>query len=241
MIGVVVSGSLNELEAHIMTTTDLVPVFTGIIQNQSVQLCNARDLHKFLESRQDFSNWIKNRIEQYGFIVDEDYSINLSNRSDGRAGKRRTEYHLTLDMAKELAMVENNEKGRQIRRYFISLERSVKPALPDQSSQAEQLAKQIEKRLVESFAIQAVKPPIWTKPDQAGTKDAVRNLQTTKQIIRDLQIWANDLPAEIGHPLWDALDDLDKLMATCWTEIDEALLHMSISQRFLKRWLGRGR
>lgn len=106
-----------------MTNTPLVPVFTGTVSNQSIQLCNARDLHNFLESRQDFSNWIKNRIEQYGFIIDEDYSINLLNRSDGKAGKRRTEYHLTLDMAKELAMVENNDKGRQIRRYFISLER----------------------------------------------------------------------------------------------------------------------
>lgn len=129
---------------HIMTTTDLVPVFTGIIQHQSVQLCNARDLHKFLESRQDFSNWIKNRIEQYGFIADEDYSINLSNRSDGKAGKRRTEYHLTLDMAKELAMVENNEKGRQIRRYFISLERSNKPALPDQTASQDHLMRCVE-------------------------------------------------------------------------------------------------
>lgn len=103
--------------------TSLVPVFTGTIQNQSIQLCNARDLHHSLESQQQFANWIKNRIEQYGFTEGDDYLINLLNRSDGKAGKRRTEYHLTLDMAKELAMVENNDKGRQIRRYFISLER----------------------------------------------------------------------------------------------------------------------
>lgn len=54
----------------------------------------------------------------------------MANRSDGKPGKRRTEYHLTLDMAKELAMVENNDKGRQIRRYFISLERKIPKALP---------------------------------------------------------------------------------------------------------------
>lgn len=113
-----------------MTTTNLVPVFTGTISNQSVQLCNARDLHHSLESQQQFSDWIKHRINQYGFIEGEDYFINLCNRSDGKAGKRRTEYHLTLDMAKELAMVENNDKGRQIRRYFISLERKAPKALP---------------------------------------------------------------------------------------------------------------
>jgi anti-repressor protein len=106
-----------------MTNTPLVPVFTGTISNQSVQLCNARDLHSFLDVGKKFADWIKNRIEQYGFLADEDYFLNLGNRSDGKAGRGRTEYHLTLDMAKELAMVENNEKGRQIRRYFISLER----------------------------------------------------------------------------------------------------------------------
>ncbi|AKH38167.1 MULTISPECIES: antA/AntB antirepressor family protein [Nitrosomonas] len=73
MFGSVAGGSYNELEAHIMTHTDLVTVFTSTIQHQSIQLCNARDLHQFLESQQQFANWIKNRIEQYGFVKDEDY------------------------------------------------------------------------------------------------------------------------------------------------------------------------
>lgn len=102
---------------------DLIPVFSGEIAGQSVQLVDARLLHQFLESLQDFTNWIKNRIADYGFLEGQDYSIILSNRSDGKAGKRRTDYHLTLDMAKELSMVERNEKGRQARRYFIDCEK----------------------------------------------------------------------------------------------------------------------
>jgi anti-repressor protein len=58
-----------------MTNTPLVSVFTGTISNQSVQLCNARDLHHFLESQQQFSDWIKHRINQYNFIEGEDYFI----------------------------------------------------------------------------------------------------------------------------------------------------------------------
>jgi phage anti-repressor protein len=144
----------NRLRRYIMTNTPLVPVFTGTISNQSIQLCNARDLHHFLESGREFATWIKNRIEQYGFIAGEDYLTNLSNRSDGKAGRGRTEYHLTLDMAKELAMVENNEKGREIRRYFISLERSGKHALPDQSSiTADQIEKLIQKQLQKSLPV----------------------------------------------------------------------------------------
>lgn len=100
----------------------LIPVFTGELTEESTQLCNARDLHAALQVETRFNDWIDRRIDEYGFIEGEDYYSNLSNRSDGKAGKRRTDYHLTLDMAKELAMLENNEIGRQVRRYFIRAE-----------------------------------------------------------------------------------------------------------------------
>lgn len=113
-----------------MTTTELVPVFTGTLQNQTVQLVNARDLHVCLQIGKDFSTWIKSRIEQYGFIEGEDYAIFAAPqiRGAGNRGKR-TDYHLTLDTAKELAMVENNDQGRAVRRYFIRIEREAKPAV----------------------------------------------------------------------------------------------------------------
>ena len=102
-----------------MTNTNLITVFSGQILNQSVQLANASDLHSFLEVKSNFRDWIKNRITDYGFIQDEDYII-VHERTNGRP---RKEYHITLDMGKELAMVERNEKGRQIRKYFIECER----------------------------------------------------------------------------------------------------------------------
>lgn len=104
-----------------MTNSNLIAVFSGSISNQTIQLTNARELHSFLESNQDFSNWISNRISEYGFVQDEDY-ITLEIKTRGRP---RKEYHITLDMGKELAMVERNEKGRQIRKYFIECERQV--------------------------------------------------------------------------------------------------------------------
>jgi anti-repressor protein len=107
-------------------TTQLIPVFNGALDGRNQQLCDARDLHQFLSVGRDFSTWIKERIEQYGFIEGEDYSPVLGNRSDGLPGKPRTEYHLTLDTSKELAMVENNDQGRQVRRYFIAMERQAR-------------------------------------------------------------------------------------------------------------------
>ncbi len=117
------------------TMTDnqqLVPVFTGELQDKTVQLCNARDLWNFIESKRDFSTWIKERIEKYDFTEGEDYLLHKFGEQVPHQGGMRTmqriDYHLTIDMAKELAMVENNDKGKQVRRYFIAMEEKAREA-----------------------------------------------------------------------------------------------------------------
>ena len=110
------------------TNTDLIPVTEGTIQGRTQQLCDARELHAFLGVRRDFNTWIKQRIAKYGFVENQDYVCleDLSSPELGSAKARQQitkEYHLTLDMAKQLAMVQNNERGRQARRYFIERER----------------------------------------------------------------------------------------------------------------------
>ncbi|ELC8694702.1 antA/AntB antirepressor family protein [Campylobacter coli] len=87
-----------------------------------INSANAREIFQFLNSLQDYSNWIKNRISHYNFIENQDYIIELVYTK----GRPRKEYYITLDMAKELCMVENNEKGRQARRYFIECEKRLK-------------------------------------------------------------------------------------------------------------------
>ncbi|EMB4758954.1 antA/AntB antirepressor family protein [Campylobacter coli] len=82
----------------------------------------ARDLHFFIDAKRQFANWINERIENYDFIENQDYIIELVYTK----GRPRKEYYVTLDMAKELCMVENNEKGRQARRYFIECEKRLK-------------------------------------------------------------------------------------------------------------------
>lgn len=107
--------------SHMNTT--LVPVFNGQLDGRALQLCDARDLHIFLGVGRFFSTWIKERIEQYGFVEGEDFLPVLAKSTGGRPCQ---EYHLTLDMAKELAMVENNDQGRKVRRYFIVMERQAR-------------------------------------------------------------------------------------------------------------------
>ncbi|EOC4236109.1 antA/AntB antirepressor family protein [Campylobacter jejuni] len=83
---------------------------------------NVKFLFYFLEIDTKFADWIKNRISHYNFIENQDYIIEIVYTK----GRPRKEYYVTLDMAKELCMVENNEKGRQARRYFIDCEKRLK-------------------------------------------------------------------------------------------------------------------
>ncbi|BBF48669.1 antA/AntB antirepressor family protein [Escherichia coli] len=109
----------------------LIPVFNGTISNETTLLVNARDLHSFLGVGRMFAHWVKERIAEYGFVESQDYILICQNgQTKGRGGNRRSkDYHLTLDTAKELAMVERNEKGRQIRRYFIECEKKFRQSL----------------------------------------------------------------------------------------------------------------
>lgn len=83
---------------------------------------SARDLHEFLEVGSEYSHWFK-RMCEYGFTEGQDYSPFLTNRVDGLSGKPRQDAILTIDMAKELCMLQRNEKGKQARQYFIQLEK----------------------------------------------------------------------------------------------------------------------
>ncbi|WP_281601230.1 antA/AntB antirepressor family protein [Escherichia coli] len=110
--------------------SQLIPVFNGTIANETTLFCNARDLHTFLGVGKRFASWITERIAEYGFVENQDYMIASQIReAKGRGGHNRKEYHLTLDTAKEFAMVERNEKGRQIRRYFIECEKKLRQSL----------------------------------------------------------------------------------------------------------------
>lgn len=101
-----------------------------ITEHDGKRAVNARELHQFLGSKQDFSTWIKSRIEKYGFVDNQDFVTAPQIYGTANGGySTRTEYALTLDMAKELSMVENNEQGRLARKYFIECEKAAKEKL----------------------------------------------------------------------------------------------------------------
>lgn len=121
-----------------------LPIASGSIGDITQLTVDARALHQALGVKRDFSAWIKARIEKYGFVQNQDYekssmisnSPNLVN-GDFKGLRTPIEYRLSLDMGKELAMVENNERGRMVRRYFIECERRLNEPDRDRLSTVE--------------------------------------------------------------------------------------------------------
>jgi anti-repressor protein len=106
--------------------TQLIPVASRPVGSETIPTINARELHAFLGVGKDFSTWMKDRVESFGFTENQDFVVFPEIGEKG--GRPSKEYALTLDMAKELSMVERNAKGKQARQYFIDCERQAKQA-----------------------------------------------------------------------------------------------------------------
>lgn len=122
---------------------NLINLTTASIGGEKQKGVSARDLHAFLEVKSRFNDWIANRIKDFDFVENQDYLTLTKKIVSGGLAK---EYFLTLNMAKELSMVERNEKGKQARQYFIKCEKQLKEisqqqfAIPQTYAEALRLA-----------------------------------------------------------------------------------------------------
>lgn len=164
-------------------TESLIPVVDGVVGGEEQPCVDARTLHKWLKNGDRFATWIKSRIKTYGFIENEDFAclsvISETQRANGQKGKvKQIDYLLTLDVAKELSMVENNEQGRAARRYFINCEKALRKTvfgLMDQFNKASlefdkfcEIASHAGRTL--SLVGKQYKPQAKTKLDDLKTK-----------------------------------------------------------------------
>lgn len=106
---------------------NLIKISNNKISDFEVKTVNARELHDFLEVKSRFNDWINNRIRDFGFVENQDFVTVTKNLVSGGIQK---EIYLSIDMAKELSMVERNEKGKQARQYFIEMEKVAKSTDP---------------------------------------------------------------------------------------------------------------
>ena len=131
--------------------TELIKITSTEMGGETINTVNARDLWAMLESKRDFSNWIKYYIDMLCLEEGLDFSTFLLESTGGRPA---TEYHITVDIAKHLAMMTSTAKGREVRNYFLECEKRLK-AINKQLSRKEilQMALEVEEK-AEQLAIQ---------------------------------------------------------------------------------------
>lgn len=124
-----------------------------LVQVDGSTAVDGRDLYDFLEVETKYTDWMQRMIE-YGFAENVDFSVFLKNEQDATAfgGIRKIKDHaLTVDMAKELSMIQRTEKGKQARQYFLQMERIAKEhaqyQIPKTLGDALQLAADQTKKL----------------------------------------------------------------------------------------------
>lgn len=105
----------------------LIEINNAVIGRSETNAVNSRDIHKFVESKRQYADWIKIRLDEIGAIDGVDYVL-VSQKNETNNGSTKT-YIVTLDIAKHLAMMERNEKGKQARQYFIEAEKELKARL----------------------------------------------------------------------------------------------------------------
>lgn len=94
-----------------------------LINTSNELLVDAKLLHQRLNVKTKFQDWFLRQVKNYRFEDGRDFFSNLRKSTGGR---RSIDYHLTIDMAKELCMVERSEIGRRFRRYFIEAEKELR-------------------------------------------------------------------------------------------------------------------
>lgn len=98
--------------------SNLIPLTSTEDGTQAVM---GRDLHHFLEVKTRYNDWFNNML-QYGFSAGQDF-YSFSSKTSTAGGRPRTDHILTMDMAKEVSMIQRSEKGKQARQYFIECEK----------------------------------------------------------------------------------------------------------------------
>ena len=212
-----------------------LPITSGSIGNLTQLTVDARTLHRVLEVKRDFATWIKARITKYGFVEGEDYEkSSMITDSPIRGSQTAIEYRLSVDMGKELAMVENNERGKLVRRYFIECERQLEaqrtaPAVPPLSTTSDR--RKLNSLVREWAAISGQSfPDCWAEVHVAFEIEAVADLPCTK--VKEAEEWVRARIRDHGKPALPALDFKPELAVygrkgngepvNLWDELKEA-------------------
>lgn len=173
---------------------ELVPVYETDIGEKVVY---GTELHKVLEVKTPFRTWVERRFEECDVEENRDYtSVQICTVSGGTPKK---EYIIKLDTAKEMAMLERNERGKQVRKYFIEVEKRYKNNQLQLSELSPEL--QMFHRIFRTVATQEIEQKRQAEQlkrieqKQEAIADTFQKINDTE----DFQRWANSCIAKIAE------------------------------------------
>ena len=170
----------------------LIQISKNTIGDAEINSVNAREIHDYLKVKTAFTTWFNRTVEKYDFTLNEDF-ISFLKESNG--GRPQQEHIVSLDMAKELCLVEPNEKGKETRKYFIEVEkRQNKPLTYEQIMQnalllADKKVKELEHK------IEVDKPKVSFASTVESSLNSVLIRQWAKSINlkeKDVRAWLNE-------------------------------------------------
>lgn len=165
-----------------ITNTNYQPMqeLIKITEQNGKRAVSARELHKFLEVQTPFTMWI-DRMFEYGFAENIDFEATnfFVNHPNGIGGTTVKDYALTLDCAKEIAMLQRSERGKTARQYFIECEKQLRAKeqahqqIPQSFSEALRLAaEQAEKIEAQQKQLQAQAPKVLFADTVIGSQSS---------------------------------------------------------------------
>lgn len=111
------------------------------------QVVSARELHQFLEAGSNVNTWFKNQADRAMLVENEDFVCFQNSESEGRGGQNKVDYAITISAAKEIAMLNGGDKGKQARLYFIECEKKAQSLAPRTLKEALILALEQQERI----------------------------------------------------------------------------------------------
>ena len=238
----------------------IVPIIPGHIGGRETNIVSAKALHKALGVGKDFSTWITDRISEYDFTIGHDYSVhktispNLGKSPNGAAyskikqsGRPSKDYLLSVGMAKELAMIERNDQGRAIRRYFIQCEEELQRSVPEIAAR---YRRQLKARISAANLFKPMCVALESASAEQGKQTQARHYSNESNMIARIVLggmtakqWAqaNDITGEPRDSMNAAqLEHLAYLESTNITLIDMGMEYEQRKgelTRLSQRWL----
>lgn len=171
---------------------EMVPVYKT---DKGEYVVSATELHRTLGVRSNYRDWIKNRLNDCDATEGEDFQTFAKKLSKGRPTQ---EYIIKLDTAKEMSMLERNEKGKQVRRYFIEVEKKYKQTGSVEKTLAQFIQQQTEFNQKMLSLVETQTPQIETREPVQDTATSPTNpFNPNKDLVKERLAKLNGLVTEV--------------------------------------------